>query len=137
MVALHLSDLPAFSPHLANDEAHALYHGYACSESTSASLRPKPCNGRGDRKRERSFSGLSIGRSRIARSGQDSIGRVAADREAGADYAGHTEGGGRGNDDPTDIEPLQELHPTFRQSFPKKTQGFFRWCPYLKIRQVW
>ena len=29
-------------PHLANDEAHALYHGYACSESTSASLRPKP-----------------------------------------------------------------------------------------------
>ena len=28
-------------PHLANDEAHALYHGYACSESTSASLRPK------------------------------------------------------------------------------------------------
>ena len=30
-----------FRPHLANDEAHALYHGYACSESTSASLRPK------------------------------------------------------------------------------------------------
>ena len=30
-------------PHLADDEAHALYHGYACSESTtSASLRPKP-----------------------------------------------------------------------------------------------
>ena len=28
-------------PHLANDEAHALYHGYACSESTGASLRPK------------------------------------------------------------------------------------------------
>ena len=28
-------------PHLANDEAHALYHGYACSGSTSASLRPK------------------------------------------------------------------------------------------------
>ena len=28
-------------PHLANDEAHELYHGYACSESTSASLRPK------------------------------------------------------------------------------------------------
>ena len=28
-------------PHLANDEAHALNHGYACSESTSASLRPK------------------------------------------------------------------------------------------------
>ena len=23
-------------PHLANDEAHALYHGYACSESTGA-----------------------------------------------------------------------------------------------------
>ena len=40
----------------------------------------------------------SIGRNRIARSGQDPIGRVAADREAGADYAGHTEGGGRGNE---------------------------------------
>ena len=47
-VVLDLSDLPTFSPslslsrpHLANDEAHALYHGYACSESTSASLRPK------------------------------------------------------------------------------------------------
>ena len=33
----------------------------------------------------------SIGRNRIARSGQDPIGRVAADREAGADYAGHAE----------------------------------------------
>ena len=32
---------------------------------------------------------------RIARSGQDSIGRVAADREAGADYTGHPEGCGR------------------------------------------
>ena len=30
----------------------------------------------------------SIGRDRIARSGQDSIGRVAADRETGAYYAG-------------------------------------------------
>ena len=47
-IVLDLSDLPIFSPslslsrpHLANDEAHALYHGYACSESTSASLRPK------------------------------------------------------------------------------------------------
>ena len=28
-------------PHLANDEAHALYHVYACLESTSVSLRPK------------------------------------------------------------------------------------------------
>ena len=43
-----LSDLPTVSlslslsrPHLANDEAHALHHGYACSESTRASLRPK------------------------------------------------------------------------------------------------
>ena len=32
--------------------------------------------------------GKDVGRNRIARSGQDSIGRVAADREAGADYAG-------------------------------------------------
>ena len=39
----------------------------------------------------------SIGRNRIARSGQDPIGRVAADREAGADYAGHTESGGCSN----------------------------------------
>ena len=30
----------------------------------------------------------SIGRNRIARSWQDPIGRIAADREAGADYAG-------------------------------------------------
>ena len=30
--------------------------------------------------------------------GTDPIGRVAADREAGADYSGHTEGGGRGNE---------------------------------------
>ena len=29
------------SPHLAYDEAHALHHGYACSENTSASLRPQ------------------------------------------------------------------------------------------------
>ena len=39
--------------------------------------------------------GKSVGRNRIARSGQDSIGRVAADREAGADYTGHSEGCGR------------------------------------------
>ena len=36
-------------------------------------------------------------RNRIARSGQDSIGRVAADRKAGADYAGQSEGCGRSN----------------------------------------
>ena len=41
--------------------------------------------------------GDSVGRNRIARSGQDSIGRVAADREAGADYAGHAESCGRCN----------------------------------------
>ena len=35
--------------------------------------------------------GIPLKRNRIARSGQDSIGRVAADREAGADYAGHAE----------------------------------------------
>ena len=47
-IVLDLSDLPIFSPslslsrlHLANDEAHALYHGHACSESTGASLRSK------------------------------------------------------------------------------------------------
>ena len=39
----------------------------------------------------------SVGRNRIARSGQDSIGRVAADREAGADYAGNSKGCGRSN----------------------------------------
>ena len=39
----------------------------------------------------------SVGRNRIARSGQDSIGRVAADREAGAAYAGHAESCGRSN----------------------------------------
>ena len=38
----------------------------------------------------------SIGRNRIARSWQDPMGRVAADGEAGADDASHTEGGGRG-----------------------------------------
>ena len=38
----------------------------------------------------------SIGRNRIARSGQDPMGRVTADGEAGADDASHTEGGGRG-----------------------------------------
>ena len=32
-----------------------------------------------------------------ARSGQDSIGRVAADREAGAGYAGNSNGCGRSN----------------------------------------
>ena len=41
--------------------------------------------------------GESVGRNRIARSGQDSIGRVAADRKAGADYAGQSEGCGRSN----------------------------------------
>ena len=44
--SLRSTDLQSLSlslsrPHLANDEAHALYHGYACSETTSASLRPK------------------------------------------------------------------------------------------------
>ena len=38
-----------------------------------------------------------LGRDRIARSGEDSIGIVAADREAGADYAGHTESRGGSN----------------------------------------
>ena len=41
---IYRSSVPSLSlsrPHLANDEAHALSHGYACSESTSASLRPK------------------------------------------------------------------------------------------------
>ena len=38
----------------------------------------------------------SVGRNRIARSWQDPMGRVTADGEAGADYASHTEGGGRG-----------------------------------------
>ena len=37
----------------------------------------------------------SIGRNRIARSGQDSIGRAAADWETGADDAGNSEGCGR------------------------------------------
>ena len=41
--------------------------------------------------------GKSVGRNRIARSGQDSIGRAAADREAGADYAGHAESCGCSN----------------------------------------
>ena len=41
-VPLSLSlSLSLSRPHLANDEAHALSHGYACSESTSAPLRPK------------------------------------------------------------------------------------------------
>ena len=39
---------------------------------------------------------LEVGRNCVARRGKDSIGRVAADGEAGADYASHTEGGGRG-----------------------------------------
>ena len=44
--SLRSTDLQSLSlslscPHLANDEAHALHHRYACSESTSASLRPK------------------------------------------------------------------------------------------------
>ena len=34
--------------------------------------------------------GKSVGRDRIPRSGQDSIGRVAADWETGADYAGNS-----------------------------------------------
>ena len=38
-----------------------------------------------------------MGRNRIARSGQDPIGRAAADREAGADYAGHAESCGCSN----------------------------------------
>ena len=38
----------------------------------------------------------SVGRNRIARSGQDSIGRVAADRKAGADYAGNSKCRSRG-----------------------------------------
>ena len=42
------------------------------------------------------LSGDSIGRNRVARSWQDPMGRVAADGEAGADYASHAEGGGRG-----------------------------------------
>ena len=41
--------------------------------------------------------GNSVGRNRIAWSGQDSIGRVAADREAGADNAGHAESCGCSN----------------------------------------
>ena len=43
--------------------------------------------------------GGSVGRNRIARrSGQGSIGRVAADGEAGADYAGNSKGCGRSNE---------------------------------------
>ena len=37
-----------------------------------------------------------MGRNRIARSGQDSIGRVAADWETGADDAGNSKSCGRG-----------------------------------------
>ena len=40
----------------------------------------------------------SIGRNRIARSGKGSIGRVAADGEAGAYYAGSSKGCGRSNE---------------------------------------
>ena len=40
----------------------------------------------------------SVGRNRIARSGQDSIGRAAADRETGADDAGNSEGCGRSHE---------------------------------------
>jgi hypothetical protein len=36
-----LQSLSLSRPHLANDKTHALHHGYACSESTSASLRPQ------------------------------------------------------------------------------------------------
>ena len=39
--------------------------------------------------------GKSVGRNRIARSGQDSIGRVAADWETGADDAGNSKSCGR------------------------------------------
>ena len=38
----------------------------------------------------RRAKGKAVGRNRIARSGQDSIGRVAADWEAGADDAGNS-----------------------------------------------
>ena len=40
----------------------------------------------------------SVGRNCIARRGKDSIGRVAADRKAGADYAGNSKGCGRSNE---------------------------------------
>ena len=39
--------------------------------------------------------GKSVGRNRIARSGQDSIGRVTADWETGADDAGNSKSCGR------------------------------------------
>ena len=39
--------------------------------------------------------GKSVGRNRIARSGKDSIGRVAADWETGADDAGNSKSCGR------------------------------------------
>ena len=42
--------------------------------------------------------GNSVGRNRIARSGEDSDGRVAVDGEAGAYYAGDSEGCGRSNE---------------------------------------
>ena len=44
----------------------------------------------------------SIGRNRIARSEQGPIGSVAADRDAGADYAGHAESCGCSNKKVTD-----------------------------------
>ena len=40
----------------------------------------------------------SIGRNRIARSGQDSVGRVEADGKAGAYYASDSKGRGRSNE---------------------------------------
>ena len=49
-----------------------------------------------------SFSLRFLVRNRIARSGQDPIGRVSADREAGADYAGHAESCGCSNKKVTD-----------------------------------
>ena len=42
--------------------------------------------------------GKSVGRNRIARSGEDSVGRVAADGKAGAYYAGDFKGCGRSNE---------------------------------------
>ena len=42
MKSTDLQPSPSLSPpQLAYDEAYVLYHGYACLESTSASLRPK------------------------------------------------------------------------------------------------
>ena len=40
----------------------------------------------------------SVGRNCVARRGKDSVGRVAADGKAGADYAGNSKGCGRGKE---------------------------------------